>query len=60
MDTNASDALFDRAEGYKERFTVKEKPAYVSEETIMHAMPVGEQFHWVQHIASDFIAERLK
>lgn len=60
MDTNASDALFDRAEGYKERFTVKEKPAYVSEETIMHAMPVGEQFHWVKHIASDFIAERLK
>jgi hypothetical protein len=25
----------------------------------MHAMPVGEQYHWVKHIAADFIAERL-
>ncbi|MDE7099351.1 MAG: esterase FrsA, partial [Ruminococcus sp.] len=60
MDTDATMKIFNRANGYKERFPVVEKPAYVSEETIMHAMPVGEQFHWVKHIASDFIAERLK
>ena len=60
MDDSASLALLDRAHGYKEGLQIDEKPAYVSEETIMHAMPVGEQFHWVKHIASDFIAERLK
>ncbi|MBP1591660.1 MAG: tRNA modification GTPase, partial [Oscillospiraceae bacterium] len=59
MDRNASLSMLDRATGYKEGLEIDEKPAYVSEETIMHAMPVGEQFHWVKHIASDFIAERL-
>ena len=38
---------------------ITEKPAYASEETIMHAMPVGEQYHWVKHEAADFIAQRL-
>lgn len=60
MDTEASLSFLDKATGYKESIQVDEKPAYVSEETIMHAMPVGEQFHWIKHIASDFIAERLK
>jgi len=59
MDAEASEGIFAKAKGYKEQLAVDEKPAYVSEETIMHAMPVGEQFHWVKHIASDFIAERL-
>lgn len=59
MDTDASMYLYSKATGYKEKFEIEEKPVYVSEETIMHAMPVGEQFHWVKHIASDFIADRL-
>lgn len=59
MDTEASLRLFDKATGYKEKIYISEKPAYVSEETIMHAMPVGEQFHWVKHLAADFLADRL-
>jgi len=59
MSEGASLSLLDRAVGYKESLEIVDKPAYVSEETIMHAMPVGEQFHWVKHIAADFIAERL-
>ncbi len=59
MTTDASLNLYDRATGYKEQLLVDEKPAYVAEATIMHAMPVGEQLHWVKHIAADFIAERL-
>ncbi len=59
MDTDASMKLFDRVCGYKEQIEIEEKPAYVAEESIMHAMPVGEQFHWVKHIAADFISERL-
>lgn len=59
MTTDASLSLLEKANGYKESLEVTDKPAYVSEETIMHAMPVGEQFHWVKHIAADFIAERL-
>ncbi len=59
MTTEASLSLFERATGTKEKIFVDEKPAYVSEESIMHAMPVGEQFHWVQHQAADFLAARL-
>lgn len=59
MSPEASAKLYEKATGYKEKIQVVEKPAYVSEETIMHAMPVGEQYHWVKHIAADFIAERL-
>ena len=59
MTHEANDILYSKATGYKERLEVTERPAYVSEETIMHAMPVGEQFHWVKHITADFIAQRL-
>lgn len=59
MDTDASMRLYDKALGYKEKIFIDEKPAFVSEETIMHAMPVGEQYHWIKHIAADFLAKRL-
>jgi len=59
MNSDASLSLLNKANGYKEALEVDEKPAFVSEETIMHAMPVGEQYHWVKHIACDFIADRL-
>ncbi|MCQ2464240.1 MAG: alpha/beta hydrolase [Oscillospiraceae bacterium] len=59
MDEAATMDIYNRATGYKEIMEITEKPAYVSEETIMHAMPVGEQFHWVKYIAADFIAERI-
>ncbi|MBR4628262.1 MAG: alpha/beta hydrolase [Ruminococcus sp.] len=59
MTPEASQKLLDKATGYKESIHIEDKPAYVSEETIMHAMPVGEQYHWVKHIAADFLAARL-
>ena len=59
MSHDASQRLLDKATGYKESIHIEDKPAYVSEETIMHAMPVGEQYHWVKHEAADFIAARL-
>lgn len=59
MTPEASERLWNKAEGHKERIHITEKPSYVSEETIMHSMPVGEQYHWVKHEAADFIAMRL-
>ena len=59
MSTEASLEFLNRANGFKDSLEITDKPAYVSEETIMHAMPVGEQFHWVKHVASDFIVRRL-
>ena len=59
MSPEATQKLWDKALGYKEKIYISDKPAYVSEETIMHAMPVGEQYHWVQHEAADFIASRI-
>lgn len=52
-------SLFNKATEVKEKIFVDEKPAYVSEESIMHSMPVGEQFHWIKHKAADFLAARL-
>ena len=60
MTPEASERLYSKATGYKERIQISDKPSYVSEETIMHAMPVGEQYHWVKHEAADFLASRLK
>ncbi len=59
MSPEATEKLWNKALGYKEKICITEKPAYASEETIMHAMPVGEQFHWVKHEAADFIAARI-
>ena len=59
MPIEATMRLYDRAKGYREKLFMDEKPAYVSEESIMHAMPVGEQYHWVKHLAADFLAARL-
>lgn len=54
------DHIFNLAAGSRKRIKIEEKPAYISTETIMHAMPVGEQFHWVKHIVSDWMAEHLE
>lgn len=59
MTAEASMSLFNKATEVKEKIFVDEKPAYVSEESIMHSMPVGEQFHWIKHKAADFLAARL-
>lgn len=59
MTSEASMSLYEKALGNKEKIFVDEKPAYISEESIMHAMPVVEQFHWIQHKAADFLAVRL-
>ncbi len=59
MTPEASERLWNKAEGHKERIQITEKPSYVSEETIMHSMPVGEQYHWVKHEAADFLSVRL-
>ncbi len=59
MSPEATQKLWDKAKGKKEKIYIADKPAYVSEETIMHAMPVGEQYHWVKHEAADFIASRI-
>lgn len=60
MSTDASMSLYNRASGYKDKILINEKPVFVSDESIMHAMPVGEQLHWVKPQVSDWIAERLK
>ena len=59
MSPEATQKLWDKACGHKEKIYIADKPSYISEETIMHAMPVGEQYHWVKHEAADFIAARL-
>ena len=59
MSTQASETLFAMAQGHKESYLLDDKPSFASEETIMHAMPVGEQLHWVKIMAADWIKKHI-
>jgi len=47
-----------RAHGLSEQLLIEIEPVLFNGESITHAMPVGEQLHWVRHIAADLIADR--
>lgn len=60
MDLEKTQEIFDKTTGHKEEIIIKDFPVYASKESVMHAMPVGEQLHWVKIKAADFIKEILK
>lgn len=53
-------SIYERSKGYKEQILIDEEPVYASKDAVMHAMPVGEQLHWVKHVVADWIMERVK
>lgn len=51
----AKKSLFNKVPGNKELVVVDEEPVLTSKEAITHAMPVGEQMHWVKEVLADWI-----
>jgi pimeloyl-ACP methyl ester carboxylesterase len=47
--------LYDRAKGLKEKLIIETEPVFSNQQILTHAMPVGEQLHWIKHVAADWI-----
>jgi dienelactone hydrolase len=52
--------LYDKAQGEKEKIIIEETPVFSNQQVVTHTMPVGEQLHWLRHVAADWMASRLK
>lgn len=48
--------LYDKAQGEKEKIIIEEEPVFSNQQIVTHTMPVGEQLHWVRHVAADWAA----
>jgi len=59
MTLEKSDVFFDKAAGKKEKIIIMNEPVFSNENIVTHAMPVGEQMHWVRYAAADWIKEQL-
>lgn len=51
--------LYNRAEGEKEQIIIDEAPVFSNEQAVTHTMPVGEQLHWLRHVAADWMVKQL-
>ncbi|HEX3044783.1 MAG TPA: prolyl oligopeptidase family serine peptidase [Bacillota bacterium] len=52
--------LFDRAKGEKDKIIIAEEPVFSNQQIVTHTMPVGEQLHWVRHVAADWIKDHCR
>ena len=50
--------FYSRAEGHKEKLIIQTEPVFSNNQAVTHTMPVGEQLHWIRHVAADWIASR--
>ncbi|MBN2439796.1 MAG: alpha/beta hydrolase [Spirochaetales bacterium] len=55
MTLDEAQTLYDRAKGEKKRLIIEEEAVYYNSTKVVHAMPVGEQMHWVKHVIADWI-----
>jgi len=60
MGAEQTELIFEKTKGVKERILLEEDLAFETKESVMHAMPVGEQMHWIKIYASDWMGEKLK
>lgn len=60
MELDKTRKIFDKTTGEKEEVIVHEQPVYATKESVMHAMPVGEQMHWIKIMAADFFVESFQ
>lgn len=60
MELEKTSLVFNKSTGFKKEILVEEKPVYATEESVMHAMPVGEQMHWIKRKAADFCREAFR
>lgn len=54
MELEKTEFIFGKAEGKRQEIVIDNEPVYATKESVMHAMPVGEQMHWVKRKAADY------
>ncbi|MBN2529628.1 MAG: alpha/beta hydrolase [Deltaproteobacteria bacterium] len=59
MTLEAASAFYNRASGPKEKVIIEDTPVFSNQGSITHAMPVGEQLHWLRHVAADWMVKQL-
>jgi len=48
--------LYDNADTLmKDKIIIADEPVFSKENAVTHTMPVGEQMHWIKHLAADWI-----
>lgn len=52
--------ILTKTEGKKETIVIDEEPVFATKESIMHAMPVGEQMHWIRIKVADWMVTHLE
>jgi dienelactone hydrolase len=60
MTLDAAMAFYDRAQGHREKLIIENAPVFSNQQAVTHTMPVGEQLHWVKHVAADWIASQAQ
>lgn len=59
MPLDKTKVIIDKTEGKTEVIKIDEEPAYATKESVMHAMPVGEQMHWIKLKIADWFKREL-
>lgn len=60
MELNKTNQLFEKCSGMKKEIIIHDEPVYATKESVMHAMPVGEQMHWIKLQAADFFFQQFR
>jgi len=59
MTLESATTLYDKATGHKEKIIIDEAPVFSNQQLVTHTMPVGEQLHWLKHVAADWMVKEL-
>jgi dienelactone hydrolase len=52
---SAYEHFHSRAQGSIKEMVIDTEPVFSTQQLVTHTMPVGEQLHWIRHIAADWI-----
>lgn len=57
MSLDAAKNLYERAQGEKKQLIIEDEPVFYNGAKVVHAMPVGEQLHWLRNVFADWIKQ---
>lgn len=52
--------MYQRASAAKDKIIIEAEPVFSNQQLVTHTMPVGEQLHWLRHVAADWMVARLE
>ena len=60
MELEKTQSIYDKSTGDKQEIAIEDEPVYATKESVMHAMPVGEQMHWIKRKAADYCVQAFR